>query len=397
MQPSNEHDMLTLFDNFEREFQYPALHSESEFSFLNRSARLAAERVRRLLETWFKEYPATEQQTLRSRFRFEFQSAFYELLLHAFLKSLQCSVEVHPDVATDKRTKPDFLATFSDGKECFIEARVITDVSKSEVSKQNRLNRLYDQLDRLESPYFFLGLKNVKEEGSHQPSAKKFRQTIENWISTLDPDEVTNVIDEFGPSATPSLRLREGGFKITVFVIPKKPDARGKLGVRPLGMFPFKSRWGGSAPTFRGSLSKKTGRYGKVKKPYIIAANCISPWGLSLTDIVEALFGTKDLYDLSDESKTTFRPESDGVWYGPKGVKNTRVSAVLISTIYPWNLPRAETFLFHNPFAEFPSRHDGWQIRQVTVTEGRIEWTEGSTVGELLKIPPDWPGHLFND
>lgn len=235
--------MLTLFEAFEREYHYPALHSESEFSFLNRSARPAADRVRGLLETWFRGYPAVDQQELRSRFRSDFQAAFYELLLHAFLKSLQCLVEVHPDLGTDRRTKPDFLATFSDGKECFIEARVITDVSQSEVSKQNRLNRLYDQLDHLESPDFFLGFKNLKEEGSHQPSARKFRQEIENWISALDPDEVTNLINEFGPGATPCYRFREGGFKITVFVIPKKPGARGKQGVRPLGMFPIKTRW----------------------------------------------------------------------------------------------------------------------------------------------------------
>ena len=202
---------------------------------------------------------------MRSRFRSEFQAAFFELFVHSFLKSLKCSVELHPQTETNRQTRPDFLAIFSDGAECYIEARVITDISEQESRSDNRLNRLYDELDQLHSPNFFLDLKDLHDEGDRQPSGKKLRAAVANWIEGLDPDRVAEAISNSDMDALPSLNYQEGDFKVTVCAIPKTAKARGKPGDRAIGIFPTKGRWGGTGPAIRSGLSRKAGKYGRIQ------------------------------------------------------------------------------------------------------------------------------------
>ncbi|GEM_PF-3281641 len=52
-----------------RDYTGPAFYAEPMFDYLNRSARLESERIRNLLEQWFKHFPSKAQDELRARFR----------------------------------------------------------------------------------------------------------------------------------------------------------------------------------------------------------------------------------------------------------------------------------------------------------------------------------------
>jgi len=65
----------------------PADFAESDFHWLNRSARPEANHIRDLLERWFHDFISSAKSDLRSRMRSaddrQYMSAFYELYFHA--------------------------------------------------------------------------------------------------------------------------------------------------------------------------------------------------------------------------------------------------------------------------------------------------------------------------
>ena len=130
------------------------LTGESPFEYVNRSAEPEIERIRNLLERWFRDYAATAQKDVRKRFRSRnqdtHQSAFFELLVHALLRRLGCEVKAHPNIPGSAK-QPDFHVCTGD-RSFYLEATVIgrdrrdTPATSAEQDVLNKLNAL-------ESPY----------------------------------------------------------------------------------------------------------------------------------------------------------------------------------------------------------------------------------------------------
>ncbi len=157
-----------LFDVGDRTRHDPARYSEAHFVFLNRSAWPEASRVRDQLERWFGRYPTTadnparERRDLRGRFRSPTDvvhtSAFFELLLHELLVGLGCGVVVHPSVPGSAR-RPDFRVTPPAGNPFYLEAVLATGESETAAAARARLNSVYDVLNALECPNFFISVR----------------------------------------------------------------------------------------------------------------------------------------------------------------------------------------------------------------------------------------------
>jgi hypothetical protein len=80
---------VKLFDDINRDYTGPASDAESDFSFLNRSARPPAQHMRDVLERWFADYPdEVEKSKLRSEFRSDDDSAHKEALFELYCYSL---------------------------------------------------------------------------------------------------------------------------------------------------------------------------------------------------------------------------------------------------------------------------------------------------------------------
>ncbi|MGH9633646.1 MAG: hypothetical protein ACRD72_02300 [Candidatus Angelobacter sp.] len=168
-------------------------HSESEFAYLNQSARPSVLALHTLLEDWFQHFPNASQADLRSRFRSpddnQHAGAFFELYVHELLRKLEHEITVHPGLS-GVSTHPDFLVRRSDGCQFFLEATLAGIPKKPEQGASARIAQVYDVLNRLDSPDFFLHVR-VNGSPSSPPPAAKLRTDVGKWLRTLDVEEVS--------------------------------------------------------------------------------------------------------------------------------------------------------------------------------------------------------------
>ncbi len=286
---------MNLFDDILRTHRRPATHTEDTFSFLNRSASPASERIRNLLESFFRRYPSSESAELKRKFETQFDSAFFELYLHELLLRLGCEVTVHPTLnGTD--AKPDFLARFRQGQEVIVEAVLATDCTDKERARDARLIVLHDAINsKMISPNFFICFGPMPDRDA-VPTPKKIRKFIKERIAGLDPDVVAHAI-RIGCGSPRWTYRDEGGFELEITVFPA---------------------------ALKKSIDYKATKYGELDKPFVIALNATSKWGAGRDVVVKALFGSKESGD-----------KSDGVW---NATRNTRLSGVLVTTVLPWSI-----------------------------------------------------------
>lgn len=90
--------MCNLFDSIERTYLEAAKHNENTYDYYNISARTDITKVRDALEGWFSGYPKEEKKELKSRFKKDFDSAFYELFLYELFSKLGYKIIIHPDL-----------------------------------------------------------------------------------------------------------------------------------------------------------------------------------------------------------------------------------------------------------------------------------------------------------
>jgi hypothetical protein len=363
---------MNLFGNSNRTYDGPALHNENVFNFLNRSSRPASARIRETIETWFTRYPDNNKFELKARFQSEFHSAFYELFMHELLFTIGCEIHVHPLADSGSSTHPDFLARFPSGSEVFMEAVLLTDEAKDRRAKRARNNTLYDEINKMKSQDFFLHIKSVTNPRGIQPSGRKVRDFLNRRLKDLNPDEIFEIIRERGFDAIPKWTFSDGDFKLEVSPIPKSPGCRDKSESRLIGIYPGETRWGGITKSLRRSVTIKAKQHGHLNRPYIVAVNCLSIWGIDEDDISDAFIGNHGV----------FRNYS-------------RISAALVTAVYPSNIPKASVCLYHSPYADKPCKELPWKINQSTYWETKWQIVKGVSIGELMGLPTTWPGELF--
>jgi hypothetical protein len=389
-----------LFDITQRTDSRPAQYSEPRFTFLNRSARPGAEDVRSLMETWFAKYPQAHQAQLKRRLRSadnrDFDSAFLELYLHELACRLGYSVEVHRRATDDSLRTPDFLLTSPDGQLSYLEAIVATNLSQEERGAASRANEVYDAINEIESPNFFLWLQ-VRGSPSTAVPRRNLKRTLTAFLRSQDPDECHRLFKEGGLDHLPRLSFSHGGWEIDFFPIAKSPRLRGKPGVRPIGAQLFEAEMVDDRSAIRDAIVEKATRYGNLGQPYVIAVNAVTQL-LDNIDIGEALFGKETFVFRRDDATSSGKAEpelrrlGDGAWTSPLGSRYTRVSAVLIvSSLAPWTVADAQPRLYHNPWAKRPCTTELTRLPQAIPNSGRIEHRDGVPTAELFELRAGWP------
>lgn len=391
-----------VFSENHRSDPTPATYSESTFAFLDRAAGAYWERIQALIEAWFGRFCPEEASHLRSRLRSHdeqhFRGAFWELYCHETLCRLNYEVTCHPDVGTGRR--PDFLATQGSGR-LLVEATVTSD-SAADVAAKHREDQVYDALNRLNSPNFYLALQ-VENVGSESPSAAKLRPKLESWLQSLDPDELAEQISLDGtlllsPRA-PAFEWREGGWKIRFLPIPKKPEARGQPGARPIGMHgPASAFIVDDKEPIRRAVTEKSNSYGSTGLPFAVALNTHS-FSPDDHDVIDALFGSEQVTITANADGTTGYEASralDGVWFGRHGVQNRRVSAVLVAhNLAPWNILTNVPTLWHHPDADHPITVGDvpWRQAKIDSSSGKPSFTPPTvSLPEFFGLEQEWPG-----
>jgi hypothetical protein len=387
---------IKLFDKLSRRDQGPRPYALPDFIYLNTSARPGVEAIRNELARWFSNYPKAERSELRARFRSDniaHRSAYFELFLHELLIKLGCKVKVHPKIIGTTR-RPDFSAISENASRFYLEAVLATDQTKEEMAAEARSNQVYDALNKLDSPDFYIGMY-LRGAPAKSPSARSMRSFLTKYLIQLNRDEIRVAFEQGGIPALPHWRYEQDGWRIDFFPIPKSDNARGKVGVRPIGILFEGSRWLQTKVAIRNAILEKAGRYGQLLSPYIIAVNVLSDH-VDETDMIEALFGDEHLVytnQMSLSQEPQLQRAANGAWNGPAGPQNTRVSGVLIfERLSQSNVPWLTPCLYLNPWAANPYSGPLDGLRRGVVADNRMKYIDGQTLTTLFGLSTNWPG-----
>jgi hypothetical protein len=213
-------------------------------------------------------------------------------------------------------------------------------------------------------------------------------------LNSLNADIVASVLNNKGIDNLPKLHFEHDGWNIEFFPIPKDSEYRGKDDSRPIGIQAPEIKWINDRTVILQALLKKAGRYGDIDKPYVIAVNSL-PGCSDDGDITDALFGSeKYLLTFVERNliSTEASREQNGLWIGPQGTQNTRVSAVLACyEIYPWSIHSKGIRLFHNPWAKLQYNGILNDLPKAMVNEsGKLEFSAGIHPRKYLGIPENW-------
>lgn len=389
---------MTLFDDITRHGQGPANYAEPDFPYLNRSARQDVTKIRDVLDDWFSRYPSIGKKDLRGRFRSKIntqhRSAFFELFLHELLLRLGCRVKIHPGIKESTRRHPDFLVGSPRYGSFYLEATLATDETVEKAAARLRMNEVYDTLNRLNSPNFFIGM-NIKGSPRTPPPAKQIRSFLEKKIHLLDPDEIATILKSGGIKALPHWHYRYGEWEIDFYPIPKSPNLRGMPGVRTVGIRFYGVHWSNSRAVIRKAIVSKSKRYGILKLPLVIAVNALGEY-VDRTDVMDALFGKEQFIVQLTRDGNVSEPEMtrapDGTWTSKKGPRYTRVNAVLIAiSLFPWNIPRANIRLYHNPYTKKRFESELTRLPQAIPQDDHMILQDGGSLETIFGLPPGWP------
>jgi hypothetical protein len=396
---------VSIFSTTTRTDPSPAAHGDSHFQFLDRVSEPYWDQVRDLIEDSFSRLCPDAQADVRGRLRSkddrQFNGAFFELYVHECLLRMGYSVTCHPQLkGTDRR--PDFLAE-KDGRSIYFEAR---SASSSDVSvgATARRNTVYESLDKLNSPNFFLWI-DVVAQGRAPLGAMPLRRRLEKWLGDAHPDDY-----ELGqrredlPGFTYEVAGEDDedeGWTIEFRAIPKMAKARGKEGVRPLGVFGGgRAYWVKDEEGLRGALSDKGSAYGPLGTPFVVAV-ASSSLSTDDHDVLNALYGTEALEiragpDGTESSAWVRQP--DGYWYAGDHWNHRWVSAALIvKQLHPAFVGTQQHTIWEHPDPEHSVDEFLIWRRSVVGADGRMVFVDPQRAqAEWFGLGDPWPvGEAF--
>ena len=385
-------DKLTVFDDVERPADDDGkLHAEADFAYLNRSGRVEMSNARALVEGWFARYPAEHQRGLRSRLRSDdiaFESAFFELYLNELLLTLGYALVVELRAGT-KGKSPDFLVTSPDGSSFYLEACVVSAKSKEEVAGERRANQVYDQIDKLVSPDFFIGIE-IREHPMSPPPGREVRRFLTQKVASTSWEDMNAAMDVGGLEALPRWRFSDDSWEVDFFPIPKRAEERGTPETRPLGIRVYEARTLSDVEDIQAAIVRKAGKYGDLHSPFIVAVNLLS--GFSDEGIVlKSLLGRTQFTLTRSASGVTgsWGRAPNGVWTSPRGPRYTRLSGVLVAHhAKPWSVGSSELLYYPNPWAATPLPSPLPRLPRFRIDDDEYVRVEGTETVEIFGLDP---------
>jgi len=377
------------------EFEY-GLQQTSEYEFLNRCPRVEVEVVRSLIEEWFDRMPGEEKPrlltSLRSHDDLEHVSAFFEIYCHELLLHNKMVVSMHA-FGSDGRAK-DFRAD-RDGTVIEMEAVLCTDP----VSKRTDKAILNSVTDYIDINAFVPGFRyelDIRKRAKDIPPLKALTQQIREWTEGFRRSEVRQLLEQSGYETLPSRRFVSADWVIDVRLIPRPlDDVEGGGQKRSIGVGPLQAAEIQNERALWNTLKRKARHYHDHPYPFVIAVDTMFDFPMrDDIDVLQALIGTEVVAFNPTTRKTRMTRARDGIWIGPKGPRNTHVSAVLVANqVRSSNVSRAGIRLFLNPWAARPLRPGLIEVPTALwdSTSGDRSDLPGKTPWGIFDLKEDWP------
>jgi hypothetical protein len=388
--------MSGIFDDFQRNNAKPASETESSYHFLNRVARPEWQRVRDLVEEWYAVYPQAAQADIRGRLQNDDYAqhigAWWELYIFNLFRRLGYGVSVHPVLANTPR-QPDFVVT-QGAESMYVECAVfLSTLGAVDGAGGKERSWIFEATNQARDPNFMVDIE-IRQGGTQRPKASEIVRPLEEWLASLDPDEVLE--QSAAGMGVPQLVLADvRGWTIEYGAWPLKPESRGQEG-RLIGLYPSV---GGITSNemfrYREIVRRKGGHYGQPDKPLVVAVLNTSGF-LDPNEIAEALFGTHEVeyYQGQRGSMKSVR-KRDGYWRQGPPRRGSRVSAVLDGeNIYPWRVVEHLPKFWTNPWADLPVTHPVPLQTYTASDAGEVyeSQIERGTSAKLFGLTPGWPG-----
>ena len=368
-------------------------YKESSYAYYRDSERPSMVAIRTLLEEWFAEVPASEQLDLAQRFRSSIQrqhgSALFELYLHRLILCSGFQVQFHP-LVPGTPNHPDFLVLKDGNPKFYVEAIAVGNSTKEE-AEVNIANVVYDALNALDSPDFYVSI-HLEGAPASTPSGAKLRKDLKKWLDTLDWDDISAKYTNSESDGVPEYDWEQDGWKLTFQPIPKSPETRGTVGVRAIGMTMDNTvRTLELDRDLKEAVSKKD-RYGNLALPFLHAIQVVDRHRIDRNDVINGLLGQATVA-LGPNLEQIHDRRPNGAWVG-KGVAVHRVvSAVCVwSTLEPWHFIDLEPFTIHNPYAINPLPDDllPWTQEVPNQSVNTLVPKPGKSIAEVLGLAKDW-------
>lgn len=390
-----------LFARRERSDRPPAGHLEGTYQFLDRVAGGYWQQVRDEMNVWVTHVPPRHRPDLAARLRSknddQFNAAYLELYLHETFIRLGLSVECHPEISG--RRQPDFRVDDGDTS-IYVEARHIVRRSDTERGQGQRTAAVYDALNEMDSPNFFVWIE-VVTAGRQELGKRALRNAAEDWLGSLDPDHVNTIIRQHGIDRPAPFDWSNSGWHIRLRPIPKSADARGRPGVRPIGMFGgIEAEFVDSSTAIRSALDGKGTAYGITEEAFVLALGVDLFTGKDESNMASALYGSEQIVlrpDLDHVVRTG--RAADGYWSGGGRWLHTNVSGVLqITNLHPAFFHRADATLWLHPAADHHVEPlPPWRCLRPIGTKLTPE-PAAMSQSALFGVTADWPeGEPFPD
>lgn len=385
----------SLFSVGERTRLDAMRHSESEYAFLDRSAREPAVRVREVLDSWYQCLPVPARASIRNRFCSDdlghHRGALMELYVHEAAHRLGLQIDIDVGSEDAARRRPDFM--LGDGSSSFyLEASAVLGASVvGDQASAARTAALREAVERVQAPAWFVGV-DVDAVGEKTPGRRDVTDPIERWLAGIDPDAVTAGVAD-GQETFPCLTLSFDGWRVDCTAYPVSPEWRGATDHQVLGTYTDGVDMLDDATPLRRKLKTKARRYGPLDLPFVVALLCAGDFADD-KDIADALFGSTMLViDPATGDARSMRNMDEAFWLGPNGPMNKGVSAVVtIPQLASSAIATVEPTVWLNPWATRPLTMDlPWRTLSIG-DDGMILIREATrSAAELFELPERWP------
>ena len=390
-----------IFSSYDRTDASPKRGDESDFEFLDRSARKEICNVREALEEWISHYPVDQQhevvRRIQSRDLTNFRSATFELLLYVYLTRQGWVLEPHPVLENNKTTRPDFLAANSRGQRFYLEAVLASQVNDTDPAGEARKQAVFDSLNKVGHTNFTVALTS-NGLPSTQPSGAKIRNELIDWLNTLDPAHVLASHRGENNDPLPERVFEHEDWELKVTPIPILPERRGQQKCLIQGISGEGQLIDDWTP-IRNAIRRKGKRYGSLDLPLVVAVN-IDSFILDRIDEMQALYGqeqyflgVRDLQADPESAEPRFERSSNGAWHGPTGPRSKRVSgAWIFNDLTPYNICSRRHTLYVNPWANYSVPDDLLRLPHAIAEQGgQMKWGDGLGLCDALQLPKNWP------
>jgi hypothetical protein len=384
----------SLFSSGVRIYDGPRSYSESDYSFLDRSVGTVPERVRGVLDEWYRELPTEAQESVGNRFRSwdpgQHLGALWELYLHAALFRLDYDIDLDIGSEDPGFRRPDFLVSNHAESAFYLEATAVLGAEVlGDHSSRSRTAALKEAINRVNAPGFFV-LVDVVSCGQGTPGRRQVTNPLQRWLDGQDPDVVLAAYEAGGE--LPQTRLRFDGWEVRCTATPVSTEHRDDPDHHVLGSYSEGMAILDDAKPLRRNLKHKAGHYGRLDRPYVVAVLCAGDFADD-RDVADALLGSTAIRYHPMTGGVHAVREPDGFWHGPKGAQNRGVSAVITAAqLSASAITTTEPTVWLNPWASRALATSlPWRTHRIS-EDGDIETIDPTrTAAQLFHLDPRWP------